>query len=158
MSIEKPETLGVRCCRCYGFGCKYEITAIQEGVSDDLRLAVYQMFDDTSYIVSVGSSNTVQLRLLLLGHYPGVLEFLESLLCCLVWDISLLLFFLLFLSFLSRCNKDVFFNLRVSSLTESDLCKAVRGLQTLSNFQLLSHFWAARLQLITNWLCHGWQK
>ena len=35
------------------------------------------------------------------------------------------------------------------SLTESDLCKDASVFQTLSNFQLLSQYWAARLQLVT---------
>ena len=39
------------------------------------------MFDYTSYFVTVGLSNTVQLRLL--GNYSVMLELLESLLCCL---------------------------------------------------------------------------
>ena len=35
MLIEKPETLRVRCCRCYAaFECKCEIDAIRGGVSD----------------------------------------------------------------------------------------------------------------------------
>ena len=44
MPIEKPETLRVRSCRCYAFGCKCEIVAILGGggASDDSRLAVYQ--------------------------------------------------------------------------------------------------------------------
>ena len=54
------------------------------------------MFDDTSYFVTVGLSNPVQLRLL--GNYSVMLELLESLLCCLTWHFFFLLppcFFLL---------------------------------------------------------------
>ena len=36
-----------------------------------------------------------------------------------------LLLLLLFFSFLCRCYKDLLFNLRVSILTESDLCKEI---------------------------------
>ena len=74
--------------------------------------------------MTVGLSNTVQLRLL--ENYSVMLELLESLLCCLG---SALLFFppfsFLFLEFcfLSACNKDVLLKLRVSSLTESGLLK-----------------------------------
>ena len=86
---------------------------------DDLQES---MFDDTSYFVTVGLSNTVQLRLL--GNYSVMLELLESLLCCLTRPFFFLLlsssFFLL--SFSGR-NKDVLFNLRVSSLTEPGLYK-----------------------------------
>ena len=63
---------------------------------------------------------------------------------------------LLFFAFLSRCNKDVLFDLfRVSSLTESDLCKDASDFHKLSNLQLLSQYCAARLQLVTNWSCHS---
>ena len=83
------------------------------------------MFDYTSYFVTVGLSNTVQVRLL--GNYSVMLVPLESLLCCLARHFFLLLlsppFSLLLSSFLSRCNKDVLFNLRVSSLTEPGLYK-----------------------------------
>ena len=87
------------------------------------------MFDDTSYFVTVGLSNTVQLRLL--GKYLVMLELLESLLCCLTrhsfFFLVLLLLSCSLSSFLllsfSECNKDVLtlFNLRVSSLTEPGL-------------------------------------
>ena len=40
-----------------------------------------RVFDDTSYFVTVGLSNAVQLRWL--GKYSVMLELLESLLCCL---------------------------------------------------------------------------
>ena len=41
--IDKPETLGVRCCRCYAFRCKLEIRSCDPGeVSDGCALAVYQ--------------------------------------------------------------------------------------------------------------------
>ena len=97
------------------------------------------MFDYTYYFVIVGLFNTVQLRLL--GNYPGtMLELLESLLFCLVWH---------FFAFLFRCNKDALFNLRASSLTESDSCKNASGFQTPSNFQLLNRYWPATLQLVT---------
>ena len=49
-----------------------------------------------------------------------MLELLESFLCCLALHFFL---FLLLSSFLSGCNKDVLFNLRVSSLTEPGLYK-----------------------------------
>ena len=57
-----------------------------------------------------------------------MLELLEYILCCLALHIVLLLFpifYLLFLEFcfLYGCNKDVLFNLRVSSLTEPGLLK-----------------------------------
>ena len=83
------------------------------------------MFDYASYFVTFGLSNTVQLRLL--DNYAVMLELLESLLCCLARYFFLLLFphfsLLLSSSFLSGCNKDVLFNLRVSSLTEPGLYK-----------------------------------
>ena len=71
------------------------------------------MFDDTSYFVTVGLSNTVQLRLL--GKYSVMLELLESLLCCptrhsfffLVLLLSCSPSSFLLLSFFG-CNKDVF--------------------------------------------------
>ena len=47
------------------------------------------LFDDTSYFVNVGLSNTVQLRLL--GNYSVVFELLESLLCCITWHFFFLL-------------------------------------------------------------------
>ena len=80
------------------------------------------IFDDTSYFVTVGLSNTVQLRLL--GNYSVMLELLESILCCLTRPFFFLLLFSSFflLSFSGR-NKDVLFNLRVSSLTEPGLYK-----------------------------------
>ena len=74
------------------------------------------MFDCTSYFVTVGLSNTVQLRLL--GNYSGMLELLESLLGCLVRHFFSLLFLF---PLLFQSSEDVLFNLRVSSLTESDL-------------------------------------
>ena len=92
-----------------------------------------RMFDYTSYFVTVGLSNKVHLRLL--GNYSVMLEPLESLLCCLARHFFLLIFpfispllfppfsLLLSSSFLSGCNKDVLFNLRVSSLTETGLYK-----------------------------------
>ena len=52
------------------------------------------VFDYTFYFVTVGSSNTAQMRLL--GNYPGMLERLEFLLCC-PW--STLIFFLIFTFF-----------------------------------------------------------
>ena len=80
-----------------------------------------------------------------------MLELLESLLCNLVRHF----FFLPS----SLCFPDVikayYSNLRVSSLTESDLCKVASVFHTLSNFQLLSLHYAARLHLVTNWFCHG---
>ena len=47
----------------------------------DARCDAGRVFDYTSYFVTVGLSNTVQLWLL--GNYPVMLELLESLLCCL---------------------------------------------------------------------------
>ena len=62
----------------------------------DVRCDAGRVFDYTSYFVtvglSVGLSNTVQLRLL--GYYSVMLELLESLLCCLARH-----FFFLLLSF-----------------------------------------------------------
>ena len=52
-----------------------------------------------------------------------MLELLESLLCCLARHFFFFFFPLLFSSFLSGCNNDVLFNLRVSSLTEPVLYK-----------------------------------
>ena len=52
-----------------------------------------RLFDYTSYFVTVGLSNTVQLRSL--GNYSVMLELLECLLCCLARP-----FFFLLLSFL----------------------------------------------------------
>ena len=68
------------------------------------------VFDDTSYCVTVGLSNTVQLRLF--GNYSVMLELLESLLCCLTWHFFFLLppsSFLFFFSSsgFSGCNKHV---------------------------------------------------
>ena len=48
----------------------------------DVRCDAGRVFDYTSYFVTVGSSNTVQLRLL--GNHSGMLELLKSLLYCLV--------------------------------------------------------------------------
>ena len=47
---------------------------------DDVRHDAGSVFDYTSYFVTVGLTNKVQLRLL--GNYPGMLELLESLLLC----------------------------------------------------------------------------
>ena len=80
-----------------------------------LRSSCIEVFDYTSYFVTVGLSNTVQLRLLL--SYSVMLELLESLLCCLTWH------FFFSSSFLPGCNKDVLFNLRVSSRTDPGLYK-----------------------------------
>ena len=46
----------------------------------DVRCDAGRVFDYTSYFVTVGLSNTVQLRLL--GNYSVMLELLESLSCC----------------------------------------------------------------------------
>ena len=88
-----------------------------------------RVFDDTSYFVTVGLSNTVQLRLL--GKYSVMLELLESLLCCLTrYSLFFLVFpsYVLLLSF-SEGNKYVFtlFNLRVLSLTEPGLYQETRS-------------------------------
>ena len=48
----------------------------------DVRCDAGRVFDYIPYFVTVGLSNTVQLRLL--RKYSGILELLESLLCCLV--------------------------------------------------------------------------
>ena len=78
--------------------------------------------DYTSYFVTVGLSNTVQLRLL--GNYSVMLELLESLLCCPARHFLLSSSSFFFSSCVfSGCNKDVLFNLRVSSLTEPGLNK-----------------------------------
>ena len=50
-----------------------------------------KVFDYTSYFLTVGLSNTVQLRLL--GKYSVILELLESLLCCLTRRFFFLLLF-----------------------------------------------------------------
>ena len=47
----------------------------------DVRCDAGRAFDYTSYFLTVGLSNTAQLRLL--GNYPGMLELLDTLLCCL---------------------------------------------------------------------------
>ena len=47
----------------------------------DVRCDAGRVFDYTSYFVTVGLSNTVQLRLL--GNYSVILKLVESLLCCL---------------------------------------------------------------------------
>ena len=52
-----------------------------------------------------------------------MLELLESLLCCLARHFFFFFFPLVFSSFLSGCNNDVLFHLRVSSLTEPVLYK-----------------------------------
>ena len=69
------------------------------------------MFDYTSYFVTVGLSNTVQMRLL--GNYSVMLELLESLLCCLARYLFLLLssffFFLLSSSFFFLLLSSFFF-------------------------------------------------
>ena len=90
----------------------------------DVRGDAGRVFDYASYLVTVGLSNTVQLRLL--GNYSVMFELLESISCCLARHFFLLLFppfSLLFLGlyFLSGCNKGGLFNLRVSSLTEPGL-------------------------------------
>ena len=81
------------------------------------------MFDYTSYFVTIGLSNTVQLRGKLFSDVgsPRVSFVLPSsaLLSSFFPPVSLLISS----SFLSRCNKDVLFNLRVSSLTETGLYK-----------------------------------
>ena len=51
----------------------------------------FTIFDGTSYFVTVGLSNTVQLRLL--GNFSVMLELLESLLCCLTRHFFFLLIF-----------------------------------------------------------------
>ena len=56
--------------------------------------SLYYMFDYTSYFVTVGLSNTVQLRLL--GNCSVMLELLESLLCCLARHFFFLLIVFLF--------------------------------------------------------------
>ena len=84
-------------------------------------------------------------------NYPGMLELSDYRLCCLVWHH----FSFFFSYFLSRCNIYVLFNLRVSSPTESDIFKDASDFHKLSNIQLLSQYWAARLKLVTNWFCHG---
>ena len=110
------------------------------------------MFDYTSYFVTVGLSNTVQMRLL--GNYSVMLELLESLLCCLARYLFLLLssffFFLLSSSFssffsllllefcfISGCNKDVI---------STSACQALRNqacTKTLAIFRSC------------DWFCHG---
>ena len=62
--------------------------------TDDVNLCCYLSFimiDYTSYFVTVGLSNTVQLRLL--GNCSMMLELLESLLCCLARHFFVLLSF-----------------------------------------------------------------
>ena len=73
------------------------------------------MFDYTSYFVTIGLSNTVQLRLL--GHSPVMLELLESLLCCLARH-----FLFLLLSF-----PDV-----IKTCYSTSVCQALRN-QTYTN-------------------------
>ena len=53
-------------------------------------LSTIGVFDHTSYFVTVGLSNTVQLRLL--GNYSGILKILEPILCCLVRHFLLFFF------------------------------------------------------------------
>ena len=89
------------------------------------------LFDFTSYFVTVGLSNTVQLRLLV--NYP---RYVGTLGVSFVLPGSTLL---IFSSVLSRC-KAVLFNLRVPSLTKSDLCKDAGVFHKLSRFQLLSQY------------------
>ena len=48
----------------------------------DVRCDAGRVSDYTPYFVTVGLSNTAQLRVF--GNYPGMLELLESLLYCLV--------------------------------------------------------------------------
>ena len=110
----------------------------------DVRCDTERVFDYTSYFVAVGLSNTVQLRSL--ENHPDMLELLESLLCC---PVVRNVFF-----FLSRCNKDVSFNLRVSSLAESGICKDASVFEQRSavNSELAC-------EVITgHWFCHRRQK
>ena len=93
-----------------------------------VRCDAGRVFDYTSYFVTVGLSDSVQLRLL--GNYSVMLELLESLLCYLARHFllcsSFSSFFFLFLELcflFSGFKKDVSFNVRVSSLTESGLYK-----------------------------------
>ena len=60
----------------------------------DVRCDAGRVFDYTSYFVTVGLSNTVQLRLL--ENYSVMLELLESLLCCLARRFFFLLLFFFF--------------------------------------------------------------
>ena len=80
-----------------------------------------QLFDYTSYFVTVGLCNTrygaaaAVERLFRDVETPGASFVLSS--------SALLSLLLLLFCFLSLCNEDVLINLRVSSLTESDLYK-----------------------------------
>ena len=109
-------------------GLNTRICTNHQLIVSPLHNRALRMFDYTSYFVTIGLSNTVQLRGKLFSDVgtPRVSFVLPSsaLLSSFFPPVSLLIS-----SFLSRCNKDVLFNLRVSSLTE-------RGL-----YQDASDFW-----------------
>ena len=100
----------------------------------DVRCDAGRVFDDTSYFVTVGLSNTVQLRLL-----GKVVSDVGTPRVSFVLPNSALLLLLLscspssfLLMFFSQGNKDVFtlFDLRVSSLTEPGLYQDCRWMKT----------------------------
>ena len=72
-------------------------------VKNKVNASEHRLFDYTSYFVTIGLSNTVQLRLL--GSYVVILELLESLLCCLARHF----FLLIFPSFFSSPSRVLFF-------------------------------------------------
>ena len=65
-------------------------------VKNEVKASEHRLFDYTSYFVTIGLSNTVQLRLL--GNYVVMLELLESLLSCLARHFFLLIFLYFFSS------------------------------------------------------------
>ena len=81
-----------------------------------------------------------------------MLELLESILCCL----QVRHFFFSFFSSLSRCNIDVLFNLRASSLTESGSCKDASGFSYVekrsADKSVLGCKVATGYELVLSWL------
>ena len=102
------------------------------------------MFDYTSYFVTVGLSNTVQMRLL--GNYSVMLELLESLLCCLARYFFLLLssfFFFFLLFFFFFFSSSVSFPDVIKTCYSTSACQALRNqacTKTLAIFRSCNWF------------------
>ena len=113
--------------------------AVQDEVSlTPAALRAGFLFGYTSYFVTVGLSNTVQLPLL--ANYSVMLELLESLLCCLARH------FFFFLLFIFSFSSSVSFPGVKKTCCSTSVCQALRN-QTYTN------------ALVTfrscNWFCHG---
>ena len=120
-------------------GLNTRICTNHQLIVSPLHNRALRMFDYTSYFVTIGFSNTVQLRLL--GNYSVMLVLLESLLCCLARHFFLL-FFLLFPS--------LFLLLSFPHVTKTcysiSVCQVLRKqayTKTLATFESC------------NWFCHG---